>query len=171
MRDVWRAGEPSSWVAWSCYLATSRCCNTAPRWCQRRLKRNCSICPPPDSKQSLSSMVSLETICGAWTSIFHGSNDTSHSLLVGVAQRRSREIKNFYNHSAIMRLSSHCISISQVNMGSRYLWSPHKELYFHDFLYLTEMKGHLPFLTRVISEEPHQRKYLTMIQSLIKTIL
>ena len=29
------------------------------------------------------------------------------------------EIKNFYNHSAVMRLSSHCISISHVNMGSR----------------------------------------------------
>ena len=67
-------------------------------------------------------------------------------------------IKNFYNHSAAMRLSSQCISISQVNMGSRYLWSPHRELYFHHFLYITEMRGHLPFLTRVVSEEPCQKE-------------
>lgn len=51
VRDVWRAGEPSSWVAWSCYQAISRCCNTVPRGCQRRLNRNCSIWPPPDGKQ------------------------------------------------------------------------------------------------------------------------
>lgn len=68
------------------------------------------------------------------------------------------ETKNFYNHSAVMRLSSHCISISHVNMGSSYLWSPHRELYFHHLLYLTEMRGHLPFLTRVASEESCQKE-------------
>ena len=69
------------------------------------------------------------------------------------------EIKNFYNHSAVMRLSSHSISISHVNMGSRYQWSPHGEkVCFHHFLYLTETRRHPLFLTRAVSEEPCQKE-------------
>ena len=55
---------------------------------ERRLDRSWGVCPPPGGKQGLSSVVSMDNICGAWIFTLHGSNEASCSLLVRVVQKK-----------------------------------------------------------------------------------